>query len=69
MNKMAYSRRRFLRDSTLLALSAPFWKPAIAAPLATASNRAGDTVPQVSLRWLDGQVPRAFSGVTWGVPW
>ncbi|WP_113627048.1 exo-rhamnogalacturonan lyase family protein [Pectobacterium peruviense] len=69
MNKMTYSRRRFLRDSTLLTLSAPFWKPAVAAPLTAASNQASDTVPQVSLRWLDGQMPHAFSGVTWGVPW
>lgn len=68
MDKMAYSRRRFLRDSTLLALSAPFWRSAhAAAPLASAY--AGEVVPQVGLRWLDGQPPRAFTGVTWGVPW
>ncbi|WP_323666537.1 Tat pathway signal sequence domain protein [Pectobacterium punjabense] len=68
MKQMTYSRRRFLRDSTLLALSAPFWTSA-AAPLAAASNLAGGTAQQVSLRWLDGQIPRSFTGVTWGVPW
>ncbi|UFT94608.1 hypothetical protein [Pectobacterium carotovorum] len=42
MDKMTYSRRRFLRDSTLLALSAPFWTSAHAAtPLAPASAYAG----------------------------
>ncbi|BES83035.1 hypothetical protein PEC302107_02580 [Pectobacterium araliae] len=68
MDKTTYSRRRFLRDSTLLALSAPFWSSA-AAPLAAASNRAVGAAPQVSLRWLDGMTPRSFTGVTWGVPW
>ncbi|RKO81315.1 Tat pathway signal sequence domain protein [Pectobacterium parmentieri] len=68
MKQMTYSRRRFLRDSTLLALSAPFWTSA-AAPLAAASNRTGEAAPQASLRWLDGQIPRSFTGVTWGVPW
>ncbi|QPI43220.1 MULTISPECIES: Tat pathway signal sequence domain protein [Pectobacterium] len=68
MNKMPYSRRRFLRDSTLLALSAPFWTSAHAtAPRASAY--AGESAPQVNLRWLDGKRPRAFTGVTWGVPW
>ncbi|KHN51575.1 exo-rhamnogalacturonan lyase family protein [Pectobacterium fontis] len=68
MAKMTYSRRRFLRDSTLLALSAPFWQPVSASRAATAS-RTGEAAPQVSLRWLDGQSPHSFSGVTWGVPW
>ncbi|MDX5630450.1 MULTISPECIES: Tat pathway signal sequence domain protein [unclassified Brenneria] len=69
MSKISYSRRRFLRDGTLLALSTPLWKSA-AAPAASMGNTThAATAPQVRLRWLDGQAPHSFAGVTWGVPW
>ncbi len=67
MRHFSFSRRRFLRDGTLLALSAPLWSPVLAQTLR--GDSATHDVTPVSLRWLDGETPAAFAGVTWGVPW
>lgn len=67
MRHFSFSRRRFLRDGTLLELSAPLWSQVLAQP--SRGDSATHDVTPVSLRWLDGETPTAFAGVTWGVPW
>lgn len=67
MRHFSFSRRRFLRDGTLLALSAPLWSQVLAQPLR--GDSATHDVTPVSQRWLDGETPTAFAGVTWEVPW
>ncbi|ULR32715.1 Tat pathway signal sequence domain protein [Dickeya fangzhongdai] len=62
------SRRRFIRNGALLALSAPLWNRALAAR-APGGGAAADATPTVRLNWLERQPPASFGGVTWGVSW
>lgn len=59
------SRRAFLKQSTVLLSSLPFYGNA---PLAAfRPTRKPD--PDTKLHWLGNHVPTAKRGVTWGVPW
>ncbi|NPE61497.1 hypothetical protein HLB26_22070, partial [Dickeya dadantii] len=50
------SRRRFIRNGALLALSAPLWNRALAAGTPGAGVPA-DATPTVRLNWLERQPP------------
>jgi hypothetical protein len=61
------SRRQFVKTSALAA-----------AAIGLASRLSAQTPPKpaqpgsagpITVRWLDGQAPRALGGTSWGVPW
>ena len=76
MNPAPLSRRDFVKNAALAtaALQLPSVlrgasesAPADSSPAGIAG--AGTLAGGVALHWLEGQVPAASSGVTWGVPW
>ena len=70
MNPTPLTRRDFVKNAALAtaALQLPAVLRAADAPAAGPgpAAAAGD---EVELHWLEGPVPPAANGVTWGVPW
>jgi hypothetical protein len=62
------SRRHFVKTTALAAASFSLVGRSRAAATAHAAGASAPAAP-VTVRWLDGQAPRAVVGTQWGVPW
>ncbi len=62
----ALDRREFLKKTSLSAATLPFLSSPIQAQGKPRSTPGGEAAP---VRWLDGSLPEAFTGATWGIPW
>lgn len=66
MDKLTFSRRTFVKGSSLAALTSPL----LAAGALAGSRDGGNTAPAgAALHWLADKIPPAFAGATWGTPW
>ncbi|PTQ69090.1 Tat pathway signal sequence domain protein [Pseudomonas sp. GV071] len=66
MHDTPFTRRSFVKGSSLMALATPLLA---SNAWARALGQTNGEPASAALHWLAGQAPQAFAGVTWGTPW